>query len=62
MAVSGVDALVLAERLTADPAGVDAVKAAAVRETDRAFEIVEQALVDRRWMLGDQFSIADVYR
>ena len=50
-----------AQRVTTDPQGIDAVKAAAVREIDRAFMIVEQALEGREWLAAGNFSIADVY-
>ena len=50
-----------AGRITAEPAGIEAVKAAAVIETDRHFGIIEQALAGRSWIAGEQFSIADVY-
>ena len=50
-----------AQRYTTDPEGIDAVKAAAMREIDRAFMIVEQALEGREWLAAGNFSIADVY-
>jgi glutathione S-transferase len=50
-----------AHRYSATPAGVEEVKAVALAETDRAFEIVDRALQDRDWLAGDSFSIADVY-
>lgn len=50
-----------APRFTNDPDGVDAVKAAAIREIDRAFMVVEQALEGREWLAAGKLSIADVY-
>ena len=50
-----------APRYTADPAGIEAVKAAAVAEVDRAFGIVDKALEGRQWLTGDHMSLADVY-
>jgi len=50
-----------ADRYTAAPSGVDAVRTAALAEIDRCFEIIEKALADRPWLAGDQMSIADVY-
>jgi len=50
-----------ADRYTTAPSGVDAVRAAALLETDRCFAIVEKALEDRMWLAGDKMSIADVY-
>jgi len=48
------------DRYTADPEGNEAVKSAAVAETNRAFAIVDAALEGRDWIAGD-FSIADIY-
>lgn len=50
-----------AERSTTDVTGIEAVKAAAVIESDRHFGIIEQALDGRAWIAGEPFSIADVY-
>lgn len=50
-----------APRYTADPAGVDAVRQAAVSECDRLFEILEQALQGRDWLVGSRRTIADIY-
>lgn len=50
-----------AERYTAEPAGVDGVKAAALDEMDRTFAIIERWLAGRDFLVGNRFSIADVY-
>lgn len=50
-----------ADRYTTVPSGVEAVRAAALLETDRCFAIVEKALDGRMWLAGDHMSIADVY-
>lgn len=50
-----------AQRYTADPQGKEAVKVAAVAETDRGFGILDAALRDRNWLAGERMSIADVY-
>ncbi len=50
-----------ADRYTTAPSGVDAVRAAALAETDRCFAVVETALGDRMWLAGEKMSIADVY-
>lgn len=50
-----------ADRYTTAPSGVEAVRAAALLETDRCFAIVEKALDGRMWLAGDRMSIADVY-
>ena len=48
-----------AERYTADPAGVPAVKAAAVAHMHRSLDIIESALDP--WLCGSDLTIADVY-
>ncbi|GAA2881562.1 glutathione S-transferase [Aminobacter niigataensis] len=50
-----------AQRYTANPQGKEAVKVAAVAETDRGFCILDAALQDRSWLAGEHMSIADVY-
>lgn len=53
--------LYYAHRYTADPDGVNAVKQAALAEMDRGFAIVDTALEGRDWLVGDSFSLADIY-
>jgi len=53
--------LFYAHRYTADADGREAVKQAAVSEMDRGFAIVDAALEGRDWLVGDQFSLTDVY-
>jgi glutathione S-transferase len=50
-----------AGRSTVDPAGVEAVKQAAIAEADRGFEIIDEALAGRQWLVGGRRSIADIY-
>lgn len=50
-----------APRYTADPDGIEAVKAAALAEVDRGFGIVDQALEGKLWLAGERMSIADIY-
>ncbi len=50
-----------ADRYTTAPSGAEAVRAAALAETDRCFAVVEKALGDRMWIAGEKMSIADVY-
>jgi len=50
-----------ADRYTTDPDGVAGVRAAAVERWDRAFAIIEEAIGDGAWFVGDRFSLADVY-
>lgn len=49
------------ERSTTDPAGLEAVKEAAIVEADRGFAILDRALEGRDWLAGGQRSIADIY-
>jgi glutathione S-transferase len=49
-----------ANRYTADPAGIEAVKEAALTEMDRDFAILDAALAGREGLAGAR-SIADVY-
>jgi glutathione S-transferase len=50
-----------AKRSTAELGGVDAVKQAAIREADRGFAILDEELAHRRWLVGSDRTIADVY-
>ena len=50
-----------AHRYSASPAGLEEVRAIGLKETDRAFEIMNQAMQGRDWLVGDRQSIADVY-
>ena len=49
------------ERHASTPAGIDEVKQSSLAECDRAFSILDEALGDRPWLVGDRQSIADVY-
>ena len=46
-----------AGRYTASPAGVAEVKQFALAESDRAFAILDAALAERDWLVGDRYSI-----
>jgi glutathione S-transferase len=48
-------------RYTDDPHGVEAVKRAAHAEIDRGFAILDAALEDREWLVGERLSLADIY-
>lgn len=50
-----------ADRYTADPSGMEAVKKAAVAEMDRSFAILDAALEGQDWLVGDGLSLADIY-
>ena len=50
-----------ADRYTADPGGVEGVRAAAAERWDRAFQVVEDVLPDGDWFLADGFSLVDIY-
>ncbi|MEQ9638803.1 MAG: glutathione S-transferase family protein [Alphaproteobacteria bacterium] len=50
-----------APRYTTDPAGVDAVKAAALQRVEAGFDIVEAAIGPGPFMLGESISVADIY-
>ena len=50
-----------AYRYTTDADGTTAVKQAAVAEMDRGFAVVDAALEDRDWLVGDLKSLADIY-
>jgi glutathione S-transferase/GST-like protein len=49
------------DRYTADPAGVEGVKAAALARTDQLFGMAEAQLGDGPYALGDRFSAIDPY-
>ncbi|HTV70348.1 MAG TPA: glutathione S-transferase family protein [Rhizobiaceae bacterium] len=49
------------DRRTTDAGGIDAVKQAAVAESEQLFEVVENHLAGRQWLVGDTMTIADVY-
>lgn len=49
------------ERYTSNPAGIEGVKAAALDEMDTAFAIMERWMAGRDYLVGNQFTIADVY-
>ncbi|PWK70773.1 glutathione S-transferase family protein [Aminobacter sp. AP02] len=50
-----------AQRYTADPQGVEAVKVAAVCEFERGLGILDATLEGRDWLAGERMSVADVY-
>ena len=50
-----------ADRHVSDPAGVEWVKEAAITQSDQYFEVLENELAGRRWLIGDAMTIADVY-
>jgi len=50
-----------APRLTMGDADLDDLKAAAIRECDKGYAVLENHLAGRDWMVGDSRSIADVY-
>lgn len=49
------------DRRTTDAAGVGAVKAAAIVESEQLFEVAETHLAGRTWIVGNTMTIADVY-
>ncbi|MER9449892.1 glutathione S-transferase family protein [Mesorhizobium sp. M0254] len=53
--------LYYAHRYTTDADGKKAVKQAAIAEMDRGFAVVDAALEDRDWLVGDAMSLADIY-
>lgn len=53
--------LYYAHRYTTDAEGKKAVKQAAIAEMDRGFAIVDAALEERDWLVGDAMSLADIY-
>lgn len=50
-----------ADRYTADPAGIDAVKARALQEMNESFAIIDKQLSGQRWLAGTTMSAADIY-
>ncbi|MHA6644424.1 glutathione S-transferase family protein [Mesorhizobium sp. A623] len=48
-------------RYTTDPDGQKAVRQAAVAEMDQGLAVIDAALADREWLVGDRLSIADIY-
>ncbi len=48
-------------RHTTDPNGSEAVKAAATADADRLFAFLEDEMAGRQWLVGETFSIADIY-
>ena len=50
-----------AERYATTPTGIEEVRQSALAESDRAFLILEEALENRDWLVGERQSIADVY-
>lgn len=50
-----------AQRYTADAHGIEAVKIAAIAESDRGFGVLDKALEGRDWLAGDRMSVADIY-
>lgn len=49
------------DRHTADPSGIDGVKAKAIEQIDAAWAILDQALANGPYFLGKTFSICDLY-
>ena len=49
------------ERHASTPSAMDEVKRSALAECDRAFLILDAALENRAWLIGERQSIADVY-
>ncbi|NNE22664.1 MAG: glutathione S-transferase family protein [Rhizobiales bacterium] len=50
-----------ADRHTSDPAGIDGVKTSALADLTKQLEIVDQAIGDQPFLLGDTWSGADIY-
>jgi len=50
-----------AQRYTADPDGVAAVRKAAIAEVEHGLSIMDEWLEEHRWLAGDDFSVADIY-
>ena len=48
-------------RRTTDATGIDAVKAAALAESEQLFAVIETHLAGRDWLVGDAMTIADAY-
>jgi glutathione S-transferase len=53
--------LLYCERYTADPKGAEGVKEAAIAQMSREWDILAAALGTRPYMVGDTFSVADIY-
>ena len=49
------------ERYTDDPNGAEAVKASALKARNRQWDILEAALGDKHYLLGDRLSVLDIY-
>lgn len=49
------------ERYTTDPAGAESVKAAAVNQMVREWDILAAALSDKPYLVGDSLTVADIY-
>lgn len=49
------------QRYTTDPAGIEGVRAAGVRRMDDSFAMLDAAIGDGPFLLGDQYSVADLY-
>ena len=49
------------ERYTADPKGADGVKAAAIAQMAREWDILAAALGNRDYIVGETLSVADIY-
>jgi glutathione S-transferase len=50
-----------AHRCSTDPDAKDGVRKAAVAELDRDFAVLDKALAEREWLVGERMSIADIY-
>lgn len=50
-----------AQRYTSDPAGLDGVRTAAARRMDDSFAMLDAALGEGSYLLGDRYSVADPY-
>jgi glutathione S-transferase len=49
------------ERYTDDPNGAEAVKASALKQRNRQWDILEAELGDKPYLLGGRFSVLDIY-
>lgn len=49
------------ERYVADDSAQDLIKENAMALLTEQWDVVEKSLADRRWLLGDRFSCADIY-
>lgn len=50
-----------ADRHTDDPDGIEAVKSSALRDMEQQLAIIDNAIGDAPFLLGDTFSSADIY-